>query len=612
MFELIRKLIDLFDRPSLVGLALLMIPFTVIALLETLSIGAVLPLLQVMDDPKRLEVLPVFGDRLAELYRTGPDTFVIYLCGFIAGVFALKNILFVGLMFGQNLYVARLLTRFMRRLYLTFLDKPYIEFTASNSANTQRDVIMATATTFMSGVLPVLYVLLEGLTVLAIGILLVAHDPLPAVAAAGILGLGSAALHLVLAPHIAYWGERTNDLSADLLRTVAETSNGIKDIKLSKVEPYFVRRFQEIAADANVYRCYGHSYLVLPRAVIEILMVLAITVIVWVYVANGATIEAIIPVLGLYGLAALRLLPSLNRIMQHVSRIRFAGGAITTLHNHLSAEGLLRTAAAGRPDRAPGPTGHPDGPGDDTDELIALRDVSFSYPDRSQPAVHDINFSISRYQTVGIAGPSGAGKSTLANLLLGLLTPDGGEIRIAGHAAGGGPEGLAALIGHVPQQIFLRDDTITRNIAFGIDDSEIDEDAVELAIRRSQLQSFLEQLPDGLQSRAGEHGIQLSGGQKQRIGIARALYHDPQILVFDEATSSLDGETELAIEQTIRDLSQRKTILIIAHRLSTIRQCDLLLFMRDGRLQSSGTYRELLSKDADFRSFVEAYEREAI
>jgi ATP-binding cassette subfamily C protein len=305
---------------------------------------------------------------------------------------------------------------------------------------------------------------------------------------------------------------------------------------------------------------------------------------------NGA---AALPLLGLYAYAGFRVIPSANRIMMYVTELRYSRAWIHDLRADLAALPALEPPsgpAAIEPIRFA--------------RAVVLEHVSYGYEGESEPVLTDVDLAIARGESIGIVGPSGAGKSTLVDLLLGLLTPTKGRITVDGRDIAGALRSWQRHIGYVAQEPFVLDDTIRRNVAFGIADAQIDERRVTTALRLAQLADFVDGLPDGLDTLLGERGTRLSGGQRQRVAIARALYDEPEVLVFDEATSALDTPTERELIAALEALRGVKTLVVIAHRLTTVRRCDRLAVLRDGRLAAVGAYDDLLAHDAAFRAMV--------
>jgi ABC-type multidrug transport system fused ATPase/permease subunit len=314
----------------------------------------------------------------------------------------------------------------------------------------------------------------------------------------------------------------------------------------------------------------------LPRLGLEVLAVCAMAGLVMVMLTGRQSLDSLLPVLGLFAASAFRLLPSANRIINAVQSIRYTLPAINVVHDE-----VCLSRAAGRP-VATTASGIP------FQDALILERVSFQYPGTPAATLQDIDMRIRRGSCVGFIGGSGAGKSTLVDVILGLQAPTSGAVRVDGRDINQNLRGWQALIGYVPQSIFLTDDTLRRNVALGLADEEIDDTAVRRAVAAAQLDEFVATLPAGLETTVGERGVRLSGGQLQRIGIARALYHDPQVLVLDEATSALDTATERGVMAAVRALRGRKTLIIVAHRLTTVEHCEWLYRLEAGRIIEAG------------------------
>lgn len=313
---------------------------------------------------------------------------------------------------------------------------------------------------------------------------------------------------------------------------------------------------------------------------------------------HGGDLNAVLPVLGLYAFTSIRLFPALQQVYSGMTGLRFSRPMLDKLHADLlknpapAPEEILADPAA------VAPLG--------LREALEFDDVRYAYPKAERTALAGLSLTIPARTTVGIVGGTGAGKTTAVDLLLGLLEPQGGAIRVDGVALdAGNRRAWQNSIGYVPQQIYLTDDTVSANIAFGLQGAEIDQAAVERAARIAELHDFVTRdLPQGYETQVGERGVRLSGGQRQRIGIARALYHDPDILVLDEATSALDNVTEKVVMDAVHNLGHAKTIVLIAHRLSTVRDCDTIFMLEQGRLVAQGSYDDLLETSQKFRAMV--------
>jgi ABC-type multidrug transport system fused ATPase/permease subunit len=317
---------------------------------------------------------------------------------------------------------------------------------------------------------------------------------------------------------------------------------------------------------------------------LEILTIIGLASLVSTMVFSGQGLVNVLPVLGLFGAAAFRLIPAVGRTMSMLQTIALNRPVLRDLHRDLA----LTYIDSEQDIRHPG-----------FSDLIEVSDLTFQYEAALNPALNHVSLTVKRGEAVGLVGPSGSGKSTLVDVLLGLLDPVSGAILVDGVSAQKRLRWWQDQIGYVPQSIFLTDDTLRRNVAFGLPKDQIDDELVKSAIRSAQLEDFVASLPDGLDTIVGERGVRLSGGQRQRIGIARALYNNPDVLVLDEATSSLDTETEHGVMQAVQALQGEKTVIIVAHRLSTVEYCDRLYRLENARIVDEGTFSEVTSRTKD-------------
>jgi ABC-type multidrug transport system fused ATPase/permease subunit len=358
---------------------------------------------------------------------------------------------------------------------------------------------------------------------------------------------------------------------------------GVKEVLLLRRSADFLREYQEHnQASARVGR-QSTTLQRMPLLLLELLAMSGVAVLVVVLLRDGRSPESIVPVLGLFAAAAFRLLPSVNRLLGAVQGLKFGQPVLELLSRELGLPAQrassLRIGARLNGD-------------------IRFSDVSYLYEGAQSLSIQGVNFSIRRGECVGVVGPSGAGKSTLVDLFLGLLVPTKGSILVGGVPITDALDSWQGGIGYVPQAVFLIDDTLRRNVAFGVPPADVDESRVLGAIEAAQLAPFVASLPLGLDTIVGERGARLSGGQAQRIGIARALYSDPSILVFDEATSSLDADTEAGVMTAIESLRRERTIVIVAHRTATVRRCDFIIRIEGGRVAAMGRPSDVLRADS--------------
>jgi ABC-type multidrug transport system fused ATPase/permease subunit len=464
-------------------------------------------------------------------------------------------------------------------LFRSFLRRPYTFHLQRNSAellNTvQQEVNMTLGiVTSTTGLLK------ELLLGASVAVLMFITEPVAAASTLVILIFGSVLYTRVTKPRIAYFGQQRQKIQAPLMRYLLQGFGGVKDIQVLGRAEDFSTQFEQqnlVVQDASLR--YSLIRQIAPMWT-ELLAMSGLTVVVWVMVWQGRAPDRIIPLLGLFVVATWRFVPSINNVINLVNSLSYSKPAVESLYSEfefiIKQNEIVKTQAV-------------------FTDKIEMRNLTFSYANTLAPSLRDVNIVVRKGETVGFIGPSGAGKSTLVDVILGLLPPSSGELLIDGVNMHEHNIEWQSTIGYVAQAIYLTDDTIRRNVAFGIAENEIDEDALERALKSAQLWEFVQGLPDKSHSIVGERGIRVSGGQRQRIGIARALYHEPQVLVLDEATSSLDIETETEVMSAIRALQGFKTILIVAHRLSTVQHCDRVYKIEDATILGEGTLEELLN-----------------
>jgi ABC-type multidrug transport system fused ATPase/permease subunit len=420
----------------------------------------------------------------------------------------------------------------------------------------------------------------DGLVLLGILTLLAFFEPLGTFVAAASLGIAMQFLGRITGKRMERWGHTRFKLSAIIGRHVLQGLGGAKDVKIRGREKYFVDQYDRhnrVAADLSVRQIVMGQ---LPRMWLELVAVTTLCVLAGTMLWQGRDSRDMVSSLGLFATAAFRLLPSVNRLALAIQNFRFGASGLAALYKDLQLSSeppkALREIEFHR--------------------SISLEGIVFRFPAAPAPALDGLTIRIPHGTAVGIIGGSGAGKSTAVDVLLGLLEPTEGRVTVDGVDIRDNLRGWQNLVGYVPQSIYLCDESLRENVAFGLPPEEIDEQALERAIRAARLDDFVATLPEGLSTIVGERGVRLSGGQRQRIGIARALYHDPAVLVLDEATSALDTATESEVMAAVNALHGAKTLVIIAHRLSTVEQCDVVYRLDRGRVVGAGSLEEVVRK----------------
>lgn len=481
------------------------------------------------------------------------------------------------------------------RLLSAYLSQPYPWFLERNSAELGKNVLNEVDGLVARVIQPCLKLVSNSLLVLAILLFLLLVDPLVTLFCGGVLGLGYGLIYLRIRGRLHRVGEVMMDAFENRFLVAQEATGGIKDVKVMGLEETYVKSYAAAAQTAARSGTTLGVMAEIPRFVLEaITFGTMLALILILLVKSDGNVTEIVPTLGVIAFSTMRLLPSLQQIYHSLVAIRGASAILDTIVRDIEATPALPIVA----DDGAAPL--------KLEKTLELSKVSFAYAQAERPTLNRVDLVIPARTTVGIVGGTGAGKTTLVDLVLGLLTPDGGEILVDGVAVtDANRRAWQKTLGYVPQAIYLTDDTITGNIAFGVPKDQVDMAAVERAAKIAALHDFvLTDLPQGYDTFVGERGVRLSGGQRQRIGIARALYRDPTLLIMDEATSALDNITERVVMEAVQKIRADKTIILIAHRLTTVKTCDTIFLMDRGRLLAQGSYDELLAGNEAFRRMV--------
>jgi ABC-type multidrug transport system fused ATPase/permease subunit len=590
------KVLGLFTRREKVRLGWLLLAVLLMGFMDVVGVSSILPFLAVVAKPDVIHTFAALEAVYEGLGFSSPNRFLFFL-----GLLSLAAILAsnaVSLLVNWGiLRVSHALGHALSmRLLAGYLCQPYAFFLDRNSTK-----LMLNATGEVEGV--VNGVLLPGIQALAkliiaasLVVLVFVVDPLLASFFLGIAAGAYLLVFLMMRSRIAGLGEKSQEARHARFRQATEALSGIKDLKVLGREGLFFERFCAASARYARYQSLHGAISLVPRHALEAIAFGALLLIVLYLLARNADIAQALPLMALYALTGYRLMPAFQQVYQSMTVIRFNWPSVEVVHKELAATGGIQDRIGLlKPERALPLT-----------DRVELRAVSFRYPGSEAEVLTQLSLTVARNTSVGLVGPTGSGKTTIVDIVLGLLHPSAGSLAVDGaDITDANRRAWQANIGYVPQQIYLSDDTVARNIAFGLPDEAIDLARVHAAARTAHLHEFVTtSLPKGYDTMVGERGIRLSGGQRQRIGIARALYHDPAVLVLDEATSALDGITEDAIIEAIRELSHEKTIITIAHRLSTVQDCDRIYLLERGRVVDAGTYAELAERSETFRAMA--------
>jgi ABC-type multidrug transport system fused ATPase/permease subunit len=580
-FRMIRELLTPAERRSALAMLLLML---VGMTLETAGIGLVIPAVALLVQEDVAASYPQFRTILEALGNPGRAELVMGGMAALVAVFIVKATFLAWMTWRQNRFAFGVQANLSHRLFTTYLRQPYTFLLKRNSAHLIRNATTEVNQFTASAILPAMVVLTETLVLAGVATLLLFIEPVGAVLVVLVIGTAGWTFQRSTRARIERWGVARQYHEGLRIQHLQQGLGGAKDVKLLGRESDFLDCYNAHNVESARVVERQITVLQLPRLWLEPLAVIALATLVAAMVTQGRDLGRIGPALAVFAAAAFRLMPSVNRVLGAFQALRYALPVIRLLHAELAlGSPVTRSTATAR---------------SVFEREIRLSDVAYTYPDAAGPALKGLTITIRNGETVGLVGPSGSGKSTLVDVILGLLTADIGRVSVDGEDIQRNLRVWQNQIGYVPQTIYLTDDTLRRNVAFGLADNQIDDAAVERALSNAQLDEFVASLADGVNTVVGERGVRLSGGQRQRIGIARALYHDPAVLVLDEATSALDTATERGVMQAVTALHGRKTIIVVAHRLSTVEHCDRLYRLEQGRVVAEGRPAEIFASQS--------------
>lgn len=570
--NLLQKINAIFDKKQKRQLVILGVMIFIGGFLETLGVSAMIPVVTVLLTPDQIQEYidsyEVLQKLCAVFHITSVSQLTISLLLVLMAVYVIKNLYILFLTYKQNTFITRNRNNMISRVMAEFLNRPYEQYLGADIPTVFRITDSDIPQTF-SLMLALLSLASEVVVSLLIFLVLLLQDVKMTLLVVLIFGVLTLLVVKLLKPRLNRIGAKNQQIQSRIAKWRIQATYGLKDVKVLNREEFFVRNYYETGKiGANVAR----NYAVLnntPRLLIETVFIVSMLGYIAVYIGGGGDVTDMMTTIATFGVAAIRVLPSVNRINTYITEIAYTTPSLDFVYENLQ-EGMKTDAMlAARKANS------------QKEKLtltkeIALDHISFHYPDSDKNIFTDAHMTVPKGKSVGIMGTSGAGKSTIVDILLGLLHAQEGTITCDGVDIFKNYESWLAQIGYIPQSIYLIDESIRDNIAFGIDADQIDEKRIWEVLEEAQLKEFIEGLPEGLDTTIGDRGIRLSGGQRQRIGIARALYHDPEILVFDEATSALDNDTEAAVMEAVNSFHGKKTMVIIAHRLNTIEKCDII------------------------------------
>lgn len=568
---------------------LLIVLAVCVSILEMGGALLVYVLLEMVVNPTGAIVLPVIGDVRALAPEVGHDQLLLGTLIVMGAFFVFRGLVKIGSKYAQYRVAHNAGARLSNRLVEGYLQMPYAAHLQRNSAELIRNSVKAVDELVVGIYIPIIKVVGESLLLVGILAVLLTVSPIATLLAIVVVGGAAALLLLVIQPRMKRIGRTSHELSKRTLRSLQQSLRGIRDVKILHRERFFAREFARDRVRFARARYLRSTAIALPTVVIELALIGFILLFFGFVVVSGADSQSALSILGLFGYAALRLQPSLQQVVSGLNEIKHAAAPLDDLYVDLETLGMERIPSEGSVEPLP------------FRESLTLSNVSFRYEEADQPALRDINLTIHPGEQIGICGPTGGGKTTLVDLMTGLLAPTKGRITVDANDLGDHVRAWQRNLGVVPQMVFLTDDTLRRNIALGVPDRQIDQEALQEAVEMAQLSEFVATLPKGLETTVGEAGVRLSGGQRQRVAIARALYRRSSVLVFDEGTSALDNATEASLMDAIESLRGDHTVILIAHRLATVRKCDRVVFVEGGGIEGVDTFAALQRENERFR-----------
>lgn len=601
MMEQAKIILEILSKQEKYHFVGLMAAVIIMAFLQALGVASILPLINLVVEPGI-----VYQNRwLWGAYN---------IMGFqsISGFTVAIGLMMFGLILVTNVFSA-LATwlkikfvwmnnhRLSRRLLQKYLSMPYGYFLSQNSSDLGKNVLSEVNMLAKGYFIPLLDLITKTIMALLILLLLLWVDLIVTLFALLVLGGSYAAIYLFIRLKLKSGGEKRMQANKQRYKAVNEAFSGIKEIKIMNKESFFLHTYSQASKRHAALMSWSAVIGQVPRYAMEAVAFGGILLFVLYHLVRNDNAAQIVPMASLYAFAGYRLMPALQEIFHSFTQIQFSQAVLYKIHYDLSNYSAPKNKLNSHTDTEPAPLS--------VVNEIRLEGVTYCYPKTSIPILKKINLSISCNSAVAFVGPTGGGKTTLVDIISGLLVPSMGRLIVDGQIIGEhNVRSWQKNIGYVPQHIYLSDDTVTRNIAFGVPDDSIDMGAVKKAARIANIDDFISsELPGGYHTVIGERGIRLSGGQRQRIGIARALYHDPEVLVFDEATSAMDGVTEEAVHEALAKAAQSKTLIVVAHRLTTVLNCDMIYLLDKGSIVGQGAFEQLVATNKQFQDMTQKH-----
>lgn len=572
--------------------SLLLIMTFVMALLDMIGVASIIPFVAVLTNPGLIETNSILNMmfQVSNFFGINNNQQFLFILGVFVFLILLFSLFFKSLViFVQARFISMREYSIAKLVVEKYLHQPYSWFLNRHSAEIGKTILSEIANVVSGGLGPLMDIITKGLISIAIITLLILVDPILALIISFVIVGTYGLLIYFIRSYLSQIGKQ--NLKNNELRFIAisDAFGALKEVKVGGLEQYYIKQFSDPARSLAQKRATAIISKQLPHFILEAIAFGGILIIILYMMAQTNSFNDTLPIISLYAFAGYRLMPAIQGIYSGFNNLTFVTPSINRLYEDLKNIKPINNFNQDRSILY-------------VNKKISLKNIHFCYPNASQMTLNDISLTIPAKSTVGFVGRTGSGKTTVADVILGLLQAQKGTLEIDENIiTTQNSRSWQRAVGYVPQQIYLTDDTIAANIAFGVEPKDIDQNMIEKVSKIAKLHNFvINELPNKYQTTIGERGVRLSGGQRQRIGISRALYHNPTVLILDEATNSLDIETEQAVMDAVNNLGKNLTIILIAHRLNTLKNCDIIFKLDKGQLVGQGSYKELINFDKDF------------
>lgn len=595
MLQTVKKIVYILPNGDPLKLAILLVLMLLVAVMEVVGISMIPAFVAIVADPGRVMQIGWLQSVFATLGISDQRDLLLWGSVVLVGVFIVKSAYTIWFNYFEAQFISRRRYMISHRLMRAYMQAPFIFHVQKNTAELLRNIAYEIDYFINNVITNLLRMSRELIIALAILGFLFAMEPLITFLIIILSVVGSGSFILFNKRKMKEYGEEEQKRRSYMIKALNQGLGGIKDARVLNREEEFIEKFRTEAYRSMHLKAYIQFIQQIPRPVVETTAVLGMLLVAVLLLWQDRSMAVIIPILALFAMATVRMMPSIQQIVSMYTNLRYNIVSLEPIYKDLKELEGYNTAF--NEDRK-------------KNEIltfereIELRNLSYHYPNSAEKALDRVSLTIKHGEAVAFVGSSGAGKTTIVDIILGLLEPERGEIYVDGSNIADNLSAWQRNVGYIPQSIYLADETLRANVAFGVPEKEIDNTKVMEAIRLAQLEPIIKRLPDGFDTIVGEHGTRLSGGQRQRLGIARALYHNPKVLVMDEATSALDNITEKQIIDAIESLKEDHTLIMIAHRLTTVKNCDKLYFMEEGKIVEQGSYHELVDSNIKFREMA--------